>query len=79
MRVGARCLLRMAIQVDRIDFESLPQRESDPQRYASAKQLEEERLRAQGCQINSKLGLCWTIISFQPCAPPLCLRTAARH
>ncbi|CAL8362995.1 unnamed protein product [Arctogadus glacialis] len=55
---------RMAIQVERIDFESLPQREPDPQCYASAKQLEEERLRAQGCQINSKLGLCWTIISF---------------
>ncbi|XP_059899659.1 LOW QUALITY PROTEIN: trafficking protein particle complex subunit 9 [Gadus macrocephalus] len=56
---------RMAIQVDRIDFESLPQREPDPQRYASAKQLEEERLRAQGCQINSKLGLCWTIPSLR--------------
>ncbi|KAG7266389.1 hypothetical protein CRUP_026049 [Coryphaenoides rupestris] len=69
---------RMAVQVDRIDFESIPrEQDSDPQCYSSAKQLEEERRRAQGCQINSKLGLCWAIISFSPGRAPvsLCLAT----
>uniref|UniRef100_A0A673AM61 Trafficking protein particle complex 9 n=1 Tax=Sphaeramia orbicularis TaxID=375764 RepID=A0A673AM61_9TELE len=55
---------RMAIQVDKFDFESLPQPDQETVRFANPKQLEEERQHAQGCQINSKLGICWSIISF---------------
>uniref|UniRef100_A0A3B4GJC9 Trafficking protein particle complex 9 n=1 Tax=Pundamilia nyererei TaxID=303518 RepID=A0A3B4GJC9_9CICH len=56
---------RMAIQVDKFDFESLPQPDQESIRFSNPKQLEEERQHAQGCQINSKLGICWSIISFQ--------------
>uniref|UniRef100_A0A8D3DDB9 Trafficking protein particle complex subunit 9 n=1 Tax=Scophthalmus maximus TaxID=52904 RepID=A0A8D3DDB9_SCOMX len=55
---------RMAIQVDKFDFESLPQPDQEIARFTNPKQLEEERQHAQGCQINSKLGICWSIISF---------------
>ena len=55
----------MAIQVDKFDFESLPQPDQETARFTNPKQLEEERQHAQGCQINSKLGICWSIISFQ--------------
>uniref|UniRef100_A0A3Q0R101 Trafficking protein particle complex subunit 9 n=1 Tax=Amphilophus citrinellus TaxID=61819 RepID=A0A3Q0R101_AMPCI len=50
---------RMAIQVDKFDFESLPQPDQETVRFSNPKQLEEERQHAQGCQINSKLGICW--------------------
>ncbi|XP_076027696.1 trafficking protein particle complex subunit 9 isoform X2 [Genypterus blacodes] len=56
---------RMAIQVDKFDFESLPQLDQETARFTNPKQLEEERLRAQGCQINSKLGICWSIPSLR--------------
>lgn len=56
---------RMAIQVDKFDFESLPQLEPETARFANPKQLEEERQHAQGCQINSKLGICWSIPSLR--------------
>ncbi|KAG7501444.1 hypothetical protein JOB18_049877 [Solea senegalensis] len=55
---------RMAIQVDKFDFESLPQLDQDVTRF-NPKQLEEDRQHAQGFQINSKLGICWSIISFK--------------
>lgn len=55
---------RMAIQVDKFDFESLPQPREETVPYGNQKQLEEQRQHAQGYQINSKLGLCWSIISF---------------
>lgn len=55
----------MAIQVDKFDFESLPQPRQEAVHFTNSKQLEEERQHAQGCQINSKLGICWSIISFQ--------------
>uniref|UniRef100_A0A3Q3XLN3 Uncharacterized protein n=1 Tax=Mola mola TaxID=94237 RepID=A0A3Q3XLN3_MOLML len=58
---------RMAIQVDKFDFESLPQLNQVSIHFTNPKQLEEERQHAQGCQINSKLGICWSIISFQYC------------
>eukprot|EP00064_Thunnus_orientalis_P000107 superscaffoldBa00000005_g107 len=61
---------RMAIQVDKFDFESLPQPDQETVRFTNPKQLEEERQHAQGCQINSKLDICWSIISFQ-CLHPL--------
>lgn len=54
----------MAIQVDKFDFESLPQPDQETIRFTNPKQLEEERQHAQGCQINGKLGICWSIISF---------------
>ncbi|XP_060915300.1 trafficking protein particle complex subunit 9 isoform X2 [Labrus mixtus] len=56
---------RMAIQVDKFDFESLPQPDQETARFTNPKQLEEERQHAQGCQINSKLGICWSIPSLQ--------------
>ncbi|KAK2921370.1 hypothetical protein Q8A73_000855 [Channa argus] len=56
---------RMAIQVDKFDFDSLLQLDQETARFTNPKQLEEERQHAQGCQINSKLGICWSIISFQ--------------
>lgn len=55
---------RMAIQVDKFDFESLPQPREETVPYGNQKQLEEQRQHAQGHQINSKLGLRWSIISF---------------
>ncbi|XP_075867291.1 trafficking protein particle complex subunit 9 isoform X1 [Nelusetta ayraudi] len=58
---------RMAIQVDKFDFESLPQQNPDTSQFTNHKQLEEERQHAQGCQINSKLGICWTIPSLRRC------------
>uniref|UniRef100_A0A3B3UJY1 Trafficking protein particle complex subunit 9-like n=1 Tax=Poecilia latipinna TaxID=48699 RepID=A0A3B3UJY1_9TELE len=57
---------RMAIQVDKFDFESLPQLDQEAAHFSSPKQLEEEQQHAQGCQINSKLDICWSIISFHP-------------
>lgn len=56
---------RMAIQVDKFDFESLPKPSQDATRFANPKQLEEERQHTQGSQINSKLGIGWSIISFE--------------
>ncbi|XP_035038024.1 trafficking protein particle complex subunit 9 isoform X4 [Hippoglossus stenolepis] len=58
---------RMAIQVDKFDFESLPQPDQETARFTNPKQLEEERQHAQGCQINSKLGICWSIPSLRRC------------
>ncbi|XP_058475508.1 trafficking protein particle complex subunit 9 isoform X2 [Solea solea] len=55
---------RMAIQVDKFDFESLPQLDQDVTRF-NPKQLEEDRQHAQGFQINSKLGIGWTIPSLR--------------
>ena len=54
----------MAIQVDKFDFESLPQPPQETTRFVSPKQLAEERRHAHGSQINNKLGIQWTIISF---------------
>uniref|UniRef100_A0A673AM49 Trafficking protein particle complex 9 n=1 Tax=Sphaeramia orbicularis TaxID=375764 RepID=A0A673AM49_9TELE len=51
---------RMAIQVDKFDFESLPQPDQETVRFANPKQLEEERQHAQGCQINN----CFILIKF---------------
>uniref|UniRef100_A0A8C6SID5 Trafficking protein particle complex 9 n=1 Tax=Neogobius melanostomus TaxID=47308 RepID=A0A8C6SID5_9GOBI len=59
---------RMAIQVDKFDFESVPQPEMEPARFTNLRHMEEERQHARGCQINSKLGIGWTIISFH-CLP----------
>ncbi|NXK11905.1 TPPC9 protein, partial [Herpetotheres cachinnans] len=55
---------RMAIQVDKFNFESFPESPTDGTQFANAKQLEEERQQAKGLEINSKLDICWKIISF---------------
>ena len=57
-------LCRMAIQVDKFDFESLPMPSHDALRQSSLYQQEEERQQAHGGQINSTLDLRWNIISF---------------
>ncbi|KAF1414633.1 Trafficking protein particle complex subunit 9, partial [Eudyptes chrysocome] len=56
---------RMAIQVDKFNFESFPESPTDGTQFANAKQLEEERQQAKGLEINSKLDICWKIISFR--------------
>uniref|UniRef100_A0A8B9ZXV6 Trafficking protein particle complex 9 n=1 Tax=Anas zonorhyncha TaxID=75864 RepID=A0A8B9ZXV6_9AVES len=55
---------RMAIQVDKFNFESYPESPTDGTQFANEKQLEEERQQAKGLEINSKLDICWKIISF---------------
>ncbi|NXG24933.1 TPPC9 protein, partial [Grallaria varia] len=55
---------RMAIQVDKFSFESFPESPTDGTQLANAKQMEEERQQAKGLEINSKLDICWKIISF---------------
>ncbi|NXH44553.1 TPPC9 protein, partial [Dicaeum eximium] len=55
---------RMAIQVDKFNFESFPESPTNGAQLANAKQLEEERQQARGLEINSKLDICWKIISF---------------
>uniref|UniRef100_A0A8C5U2N1 Trafficking protein particle complex 9 n=1 Tax=Malurus cyaneus samueli TaxID=2593467 RepID=A0A8C5U2N1_9PASS len=48
---------RMAIQVDKFNFESFPESPTDGAHLANAKQLEEERQQARGLEINSKLDI----------------------
>uniref|UniRef100_A0A8C6NFD7 Uncharacterized protein n=1 Tax=Melopsittacus undulatus TaxID=13146 RepID=A0A8C6NFD7_MELUD len=48
---------RMAIQVDKFNFESFPETPADGTQFANAKQLEEERQQAKGLEINSKLDI----------------------
>lgn len=61
---------RMAIQVDKFNFESFPEPPGEEGRFANPKQLEEEWQEARGLEINSKLGVRWRIISFPgPVAP----------
>ncbi|NXT66404.1 TPPC9 protein, partial [Chaetops frenatus] len=56
---------RMAIQVDKFNFESFPESPTDGAQLVNAKQLEEERQQARGLEINSKLDICWKIISLK--------------
>ncbi|XP_041335350.1 trafficking protein particle complex subunit 9 isoform X2 [Pyrgilauda ruficollis] len=56
---------RMAIQVDKFNFESFPESPTDGAQLANAKQLEEERQQARGLEINSKLDICWKIPSLK--------------
>ncbi|KAK2095071.1 hypothetical protein P7K49_026487 [Saguinus oedipus] len=57
-------LHRMAIQVDKFNFESFPDSPGEKGQFANPKQLEEERREARGLEIHSKLGIRWRIISF---------------
>ncbi|KAM8882831.1 trafficking protein particle complex subunit 9 isoform 1-T1 [Synchiropus picturatus] len=56
---------RMAIQVNKFDFESPRQLHQENICLTDLKYLEEEHQHARGCQINSKLGICWSIPSLQ--------------
>lgn len=56
--------LRMAIQVDKFNFESFPESPGEKGQFANPKQLEEERQEARGLEIDSKLDVHWRIISF---------------
>lgn len=59
----------MAIQVDKFNFESFPESPGEKEQFANSKELEEERQEARGLEINSKLDIHWTIISFSRCPP----------
>ncbi|XP_041739682.1 trafficking protein particle complex subunit 9 isoform X3 [Coregonus clupeaformis] len=54
---------RIAIQVAKFDFDTLPQPDQEAVRYTNPKLLEEERLHAQAFMINSTLGITWNIPS----------------
>ncbi|XP_006152186.1 trafficking protein particle complex subunit 9 isoform X2 [Tupaia chinensis] len=56
---------RMAIQVDKFNFESLPESPGEKGQFANPKQLEEERQEARGLEVNSKLDIHWTIPSLK--------------
>ncbi|XP_051991996.1 trafficking protein particle complex subunit 9-like isoform X2 [Xyrauchen texanus] len=56
---------RMAIQVDKFDFESMPVTDHDAMRLATVRQQEEKRKLVQGGLINSTLDIHWTISSLQ--------------
>lgn len=56
---------RMAIQVDKFNFESFAESPADKGQFANSKHLEEERQEARGLEINSKLDIHWTIPSLK--------------
>ncbi|XP_078209234.1 trafficking protein particle complex subunit 9 isoform X15 [Callithrix jacchus] len=56
---------RMAIQVDKFNFESFPESPGEKGQFANPKQLEEERREARGLEIHSKLGIRWRIPSLK--------------
>ncbi|XP_033616755.1 trafficking protein particle complex subunit 9 isoform X2 [Fukomys damarensis] len=56
---------RMAIQVDKFNFESVPESPGEKGQFVSPKQLEEERQDARGLEINSKLDIHWRIPSLK--------------
>ncbi|XP_040482082.1 trafficking protein particle complex subunit 9 isoform X1 [Ursus maritimus] len=56
---------RMAIQVDKFNFESFPESPGEKGQFANPKQLEEERQEARGLEIDSKLDVHWRIPSLK--------------
>ncbi|XP_051526754.1 trafficking protein particle complex subunit 9-like isoform X2 [Myxocyprinus asiaticus] len=56
---------RMAIQVDKFDFDSMPVTDHDALWLATVRQQEEKRQQVQGGFINSTLDIHWTISSLQ--------------
>ncbi|XP_036063822.1 trafficking protein particle complex subunit 9 isoform X4 [Onychomys torridus] len=56
---------RMAIQVDKFNFESVPESPGEKGGFANLKQLEEERQEARGLEISSKLDIRWRIPSLK--------------
>uniref|UniRef100_A0A671M662 Trafficking protein particle complex subunit 9-like n=1 Tax=Sinocyclocheilus anshuiensis TaxID=1608454 RepID=A0A671M662_9TELE len=55
---------RMAIQVDKFDFDSMPVTDHDALRQATVRQQEEKRQQVHGGLLSSTLDIHWTIISF---------------
>ncbi|XP_047402045.1 trafficking protein particle complex subunit 9 isoform X3 [Sciurus carolinensis] len=55
---------RMAIQVDKFNFESVPESPGEKGQFANPKQLEEERQEARGLEVNSRLDIRWRIPSL---------------
>ncbi|XP_012578346.1 PREDICTED: trafficking protein particle complex subunit 9 [Condylura cristata] len=53
---------RMAIQVDKFNFENVPESPGEEGQFANPKQLEAARQEAQGLETSRRLGLRWTII-----------------
>ncbi|XP_038544744.1 trafficking protein particle complex subunit 9 isoform X11 [Canis lupus familiaris] len=56
---------RMAIQVDKFNFESFPESPGEKGQFANPQQLEEERQEARGLEIDSKLDVHWRIPSLK--------------
>ncbi|XP_029403579.1 trafficking protein particle complex subunit 9 isoform X2 [Mus pahari] len=56
---------RMAIQVDKFNFESVPESPGEKGHFANLKQLEEERQEARGMEISSKLDIRWRLPSLK--------------
>nr|XP_020822681.1 trafficking protein particle complex subunit 9 isoform X2 [Phascolarctos cinereus] len=56
---------RMAIQVDKFNFESFPESPAERTQFTNPKQLEEERQETRGLEINSKLDIHWNIPSLK--------------
>ncbi|XP_058524430.1 trafficking protein particle complex subunit 9 isoform X2 [Ochotona princeps] len=56
---------RMAIQVEKFSFESVPESPGEKGQFANPKQLAEERQEAQGLEISSKLDIRWAIPSLK--------------
>ncbi|XP_022357844.1 trafficking protein particle complex subunit 9 isoform X2 [Enhydra lutris kenyoni] len=56
---------RMAIQVDKFNFESFPESPGEKGQLANPKPLEEERQEARGLEIDSKLDVHWRIPSLK--------------
>ncbi|KAM6215248.1 trafficking protein particle complex subunit 9 isoform 5-T5 [Rhynchocyon petersi] len=56
---------RMAMQVDKFNFESLPESPREKGQFANPKQLEEERQEVRGLEIHKKLDIHWTIPSLK--------------
>ncbi|XP_040592250.1 trafficking protein particle complex subunit 9 isoform X2 [Mesocricetus auratus] len=56
---------RMAIQVDKFNFESVSESPGEKEPLANLKQLEDERQEARGLEISSKLDICWRIPSLK--------------
>ncbi|XP_074120839.1 trafficking protein particle complex subunit 9 isoform X1 [Sminthopsis crassicaudata] len=56
---------RMAIQVDKFNFESFPESPVERTQFTNPKQLEEEKQEARGLEINSKLDIHWNIPSLK--------------
>uniref|UniRef100_A0A8C2D242 Trafficking protein particle complex 9 n=1 Tax=Cyprinus carpio TaxID=7962 RepID=A0A8C2D242_CYPCA len=69
-RVSTLPATRMAIQVDKLDFDSMPVTDHDALRQATVRQQEEKRQQVQGGLINSTLDIHWTIISFTEASCP---------
>ncbi|KAM4705735.1 trafficking protein particle complex subunit 9 [Rhinophrynus dorsalis] len=56
---------RMAIQVDKFNFENISDTANEKLQFANHQEIEEERHQAKGLEINNKLGIRWIIPSVK--------------